>query len=454
MAEGGEVEGAIPPVGDPFGEAAPDGRGLLEAVTREPVGEEEVPDLGMGADDHVVVERAEVVVAGPEALDLHRLEAGREVGDGGPDGVFPFLVAGVEVVDGDGGVVFRADAAEEEAAFGAAEGAGGGDGQRHGAGRRVGRVEDEEGALAGFHGEVVEVRGGEEGFGAGARGVDEGAAGDVFAGGEADAGDAVAVAQVGGGFGVGEFGAGVLRGGAEGGEEAHVVEPAFAGEAEGAEAQVFDVHEGVAVGDFRGRQEGHVGAEAFLDGVVAAEDGLLPGVRGEEEVAPFGEMDGGAEAVFGAADDFEAELADLDVQRVRELGADAGGGEGGGGEGVGGVAFEDEDGAGEALFRLQEVGGGGADDGAAHDDDVVGGAHGQPFAASALARIWERVSRGVRASAPTSRWRRAPVGEVERAREGGGEVGGRGHAFAVEAHGAGERGEVGVARSVPETRAG
>ena len=74
VAERRQVEGRVAAVRDQLGEAAPDRRRLLQAVAGEAGRDEEIAVAGEGADDRVLVERVEVVVAGPGAARPDRLE--------------------------------------------------------------------------------------------------------------------------------------------------------------------------------------------------------------------------------------------------------------------------------------------------------------------------------------------------------------------------------------------
>src|SRR5262245_27591546 len=81
VAEAREVNGLVAPVQDQFGDGAAGARPLLRAVAREPVGEIEVGDPGMRADDGVLVERVVVVEAGPGAHHLDALEGGHALSE-------------------------------------------------------------------------------------------------------------------------------------------------------------------------------------------------------------------------------------------------------------------------------------------------------------------------------------------------------------------------------------
>src|SRR5262245_51506494 len=70
IAEAREVERAEAVVQDQLGDGASGGGALLRTVSGEAVGEIEVRQFGMRADDGVVVERVVVVEAGPGVDDL------------------------------------------------------------------------------------------------------------------------------------------------------------------------------------------------------------------------------------------------------------------------------------------------------------------------------------------------------------------------------------------------
>src|SRR5439155_17470043 len=84
VAEDREVERQVAAMDDELADAASDGRRLHEAVAAEPVGEQEIRDLGMGAEDRVVVEGIDLVVARPGVGHLDRLEPGDPFCDSGP----------------------------------------------------------------------------------------------------------------------------------------------------------------------------------------------------------------------------------------------------------------------------------------------------------------------------------------------------------------------------------
>ena len=68
---------------DEFRDGASGGIALLETVPGEAVGEVEVGDLGMRADDRVLVERVVVVEAGPGADNFASSKAGTRAASAG-----------------------------------------------------------------------------------------------------------------------------------------------------------------------------------------------------------------------------------------------------------------------------------------------------------------------------------------------------------------------------------
>src|SRR6188472_4484945 len=66
-------------VDDQFSDRPADRGRLLDPVAAEPVREQEIRDLGMPADDRVVIERVHLVVASPGIRDTDRVECGHAV---------------------------------------------------------------------------------------------------------------------------------------------------------------------------------------------------------------------------------------------------------------------------------------------------------------------------------------------------------------------------------------
>src|SRR5262245_21628706 len=85
IAEAAQVERAIFTEGDELAECAPDRRRLLQAVPREPVRHQEVWHVRCRTDDDVLVEHVVIVMPGPGADQLYRLERRHAVGEGRPD---------------------------------------------------------------------------------------------------------------------------------------------------------------------------------------------------------------------------------------------------------------------------------------------------------------------------------------------------------------------------------
>ena len=97
VAERRQVEARIAAVDDQLGEAAADRRGLLQAVAGEADGKEQIADARQRADDGVVVEEVHVVVAGPCAAGLYRLEGGDAGGEHRPDRLLEEGVVHLEI---------------------------------------------------------------------------------------------------------------------------------------------------------------------------------------------------------------------------------------------------------------------------------------------------------------------------------------------------------------------
>src|SRR4030095_8002904 len=92
IAEQREIERDEAAMGDQLGDRAPGGGRLLQTVTRETVGENEVADLRMPPDHGALVQRIVVVVTGPGALQLERLHGGHPMRQGRPHGVVELVV--------------------------------------------------------------------------------------------------------------------------------------------------------------------------------------------------------------------------------------------------------------------------------------------------------------------------------------------------------------------------
>ena len=136
---------------DQLGDGAARGGGLLRAVSGKAVGEVEVGQLRVRADDGVVVERVEVVEAGPGIDDLDALEGRNARRQLRPDlAVEEGVVDVVEVLGGRLAALVGRQAAQEQPALRAEPDAGRIDGQRR-ALQRVGSlaaVDDVDVALA------------------------------------------------------------------------------------------------------------------------------------------------------------------------------------------------------------------------------------------------------------------------------------------------------------------
>ena len=122
-----------------------------------------------------------------------------------------------------------------------------------------------------------------------------------------------------------------------------------------------------------------VGAEAGLEGVVAPKR-LGAGLRRQEQIAALDQPDVGALAVDGeelarAAEKVDAVEREADIDRRRELLADAAGRERGRRTREGRVLLDEEDAAGEGRIGREVIGRRGAVGGAANDGDVAVGVH-------------------------------------------------------------------------------
>src|SRR5438105_662493 len=80
ITEGREIEGAVAAVDDQLGDGTADRGRLLDAVATKAGGEDQALDLGMAADDAVVIKRVVFVVASPGVHHLGRLEGWHPAG--------------------------------------------------------------------------------------------------------------------------------------------------------------------------------------------------------------------------------------------------------------------------------------------------------------------------------------------------------------------------------------
>ena len=97
IAERVEVEARVAAVDYQLGKAAADGRRLLQAVARKAGGNQQVGEAGQGTDDRVLVECVEVVMAGPGAAGLDRLEGRHARRENRPDRLLEEGMVDVEV---------------------------------------------------------------------------------------------------------------------------------------------------------------------------------------------------------------------------------------------------------------------------------------------------------------------------------------------------------------------
>ena len=93
IAEIGEVEGREAPMGDEFGEAAPDGGRLLQAVAGEAVAQVEVVEARR-SDDRVAVEDVRQL-----AVDAHRVQRRAVVGELLGVGLAPLCLSTAPVLE-------------------------------------------------------------------------------------------------------------------------------------------------------------------------------------------------------------------------------------------------------------------------------------------------------------------------------------------------------------------
>ena len=355
-----------------FGDAAPHGGGLLQAMARKAVDEVEIGQRRMRPQHGVLIERVIGIMADPVADHLDGIEARRTVPEGGPDDLFPQMQVGFEilgvagaVIAGHGGgdplLVFRPDPVIAV------------DHQGRGGDAGIRRVDDKDGALARFDGDV-EARHAQDLRGAGACGIDGGGAGDVTPLPQRDAGDA-ACGDGQARDGIGDEPRAELAGrGAEAAEEAHIVEEAFIAGAETGTRQIIGVQPGKARGRFLWRKDFRRRAVIALQGREIGQRLQAFGGAGEEEIAVFaqgevGDADIDAQMIGEVLDELDAVARDFHIHRVGELLADACRRQRGGGLGEGGIAFDDED-VDAGLHLFQPEGHGSAHDCPADHHDI------------------------------------------------------------------------------------
>ena len=102
-----ELKAAPAAVQDVFGKAAPHGGRLLQPVAGKAVDQIEVRQIGMRAEDRVLIERVIGVMAHPVPHHLDRVKARRAVPEGGPDHILPEGQVGVEIIGRTGAVILR-----------------------------------------------------------------------------------------------------------------------------------------------------------------------------------------------------------------------------------------------------------------------------------------------------------------------------------------------------------
>ena len=341
----------------------------------------------MASNDQVVVKRVEVVMPGPLVDDLDCLELGRPLGQGGPYDVLELVIARVEIVPVDGGIVQRRAARQEEAPLGPAENARGVDHQWqappvHGrrALGRAGAVEDEQGTLARFD-RNVQARHPRRQRRAWAGGVDDRPGLDRGARLQRDRGHAVAFAPDGHHLVGDVIRALFARLGLEAVHQPGVVEPPFPRTAIGRQQDVIDVQMREGARQILLPPQHHVGAAGTLDLVVLAQRPCLRLGPRQEQIAAGMEVQvrrGFACDLHGvgkASDERAAELADPDIDRVRELNPDRGRGQRGRRLHIAGVTLDHQHAAGEVWVRSQEIGDGRSDHRPADDHHVIAVLH-------------------------------------------------------------------------------
>ena len=327
----------------------------------------------MGAEDHVVVEHVDVVVAGPGALDAQRLEAVDTRGQHRPDDLVEQRVLHLEVLAGRVLVFRRCHAAQPAVTFGAEVHPAGVDDQRA-AGRARRAAHMEHAALARLH-RQVDGDAACQRRRAAAGAVDQRAAADACAVFEPHALDLRAAAQQ-----LRHARLAVLRAerdclAAQGHHQPVGVEPAFAAEPQRSAGQVVDAQPAEAPAQCLGLEQLHLGPQLALRAVVGAQR-VEPGGAGQEQVTALVPGQVGRIAVHRQqrrrlADELAAEHRHADVLGCRELVSHRGRRQRGGAALVAEILFQHQQPAVEGRRAGQEVRGGAAHGRAADDQDVV-----------------------------------------------------------------------------------
>ena len=386
MAEIGKVEAEIAAMRDVLGQAAPDRRRLLQAVTGKAVGEVEIGQAGRRSDDGVAVEPVHVIGAGPGPARPDRFEGGDAMGQRRPD---RFLeerpvdildIGGLLVPIGIMLPVHRRGTADEHLPLGAALalrpaiGTGGVDQQRAvvdlalaGEGKDIALLRRDRDRDAGRLRQSRAMRAG---------GVDHRSAGDAAAIGERDAGDPPALDDIAGDLALAVFDTERARLPAEGLEQGPAVEPALAADAIGAAGEIRGIEPAELGSERFGRKQGDVGALDLLQSLIGLEHRSAL-TAGDIEIAALVQIDGGYLAIDGetGADipqEADAEERDADVDRARELLADRGCGQSRSRIAIGRVLLDHHDLALEAGIGGEMIGDGGADGGATDNHDIGG----------------------------------------------------------------------------------
>ena len=362
---------------DQLGDGPAHRRRVLQAVAGEAVGEIEVGDLRVGADDCVLIESVVGVVAGPGRCPLDRREGRDAGGQRRPHDLLEPAVLDLEIEAIGILVLGRRDAADVLVALGADIDPAGVDQQGHAAGP-LAAIEDIDDALARADRQIDAGHRRDLGR-AGATGIDEGAGPDLLPRGEMGAPDA--------GFVEGQpddpvldvFRAKRARLAAEGVQQGVGIEPALARQSERAEGD-SPGRKPWETGGQRGRlQQGDVGPEGCLDRVVGFER-RPAGLARQEQIPALVQADIRGLAIDrqllrGGAQEVDPEERHLDIFPRRELLADRAARARGRAIGVAGIGLDHQDAPAEPPIGAEEIGNRAADHPAAGDHHIVCSAH-------------------------------------------------------------------------------
>src|SRR5699024_4646135 len=117
ITEGAQIQRARCAKCNQLADVAPDGRGLLQSVAAEAVGKIEIVELGMQAEDGILIQCIVSVMSGPGSTGAQCLEGRQALSQRRPDHVFKQRMVDFEILAV--GVGFRSDATQELIAFGA-----------------------------------------------------------------------------------------------------------------------------------------------------------------------------------------------------------------------------------------------------------------------------------------------------------------------------------------------